>query len=59
MFGLSGEHLILFVVLLFIFGPNQLPKLGTMFGKTARNLKNSLRGEKDAQFRKLREYDAP
>ncbi len=58
MFGLSGEHIILFVVLLFIFGPSQLPKIGSTLGKTARNLKNSLGGEKDAQFRKLREYDA-
>lgn len=58
MFGLSGEHIILFVVIMFIFGPTQLPKIGSVLGKTARNLKNSLHGEKDAKFRKLREYDA-
>lgn len=57
MFGLSGEHIILFVVILFIFGPTQLPKIGSILGKTARNIKNSMNGEKDAQYRKLREYD--
>lgn len=58
MFGLSGEHLIILVAVLFIFGPAQLPKLGAVLGKTARNFKDGFKGVHEPRYRKLGERDA-
>lgn len=49
--GLSGiggpELLIILVVVLLIFGPKQLPKLGKMFGKTMREVRSGMEGIND------------
>ncbi len=39
MFGLSGEHLLILVGILLIFGPRKLPELGASLGKALRSFK--------------------
>ena len=41
----TNELLIVLLVVLIIFGPKQLPKLGKMFGKTMRNFKDGMSEE--------------
>ncbi len=41
----TQELLIILVVVVIIFGPKQLPKLGKMFGKTMRNFKEGINEE--------------
>ena len=38
----TNELLIILVVVLLIFGPKNLPKLGKMFGKTMNNFKKGM-----------------
>ncbi len=57
MFGLSASHLLIFALVVLFFGPKAFPKLGSMLGKTTRNFRNALRGEKEAEFRKLDDKD--
>ena len=38
----TQELMIILLVVLIIFGPKQLPKLGKMFGKTMRNFKEGI-----------------
>ncbi|GEM_PF-1700672 len=42
MFGLSGEHLILLTLALFVFGPKGLPRIGTSVGRAARGVRDFL-----------------
>lgn len=44
MFGKIGvpELLVVLVIVLVIFGPKQLPKLGETFGKTIKSFRNSM-----------------
>lgn len=42
MFGISGEHLLVLLVILLIFGPRRLPDLGHSLGRTFRNFKDGL-----------------
>jgi sec-independent protein translocase protein TatA len=44
MFPDKAPLLILLVVVLVIFGPNQLPKLAKMVGKSAKSLKDGMDG---------------
>ena len=44
MFGISGEHLLVLVVILLIFGPKRLPDLGHSMGKTLKNFKDAMNG---------------
>lgn len=48
MFGLRAPELIiiLFVVLI-IFGPKNLPKLGKSLGSTVKNIREGMEGDKD------------
>jgi sec-independent protein translocase protein TatA len=56
MFGFSGEHLILLLIILFIFGPKKIPQLGYSFGKFLRNFKESYSGKvKEVNYKKLGE----
>ncbi len=41
----TNELLIILLVVLIIFGPKQLPKLGKMFGKTMRSFKDGINEE--------------
>ena len=36
------EFIIVLIIVLVIFGPNNLPKLGKMFGKTMKNFKEGM-----------------
>lgn len=41
--GIGGpEAIIILIVVLVIFGPKQLPKLGKMFGKTMREVRSGM-----------------
>ena len=42
MFNMSKEIIIVLVIVLIIFGPTQLPKLGKMFGKTMKGLREGM-----------------
>ena len=53
MFGISGEHLVVLVVILLIFGPKRLPQLGNTLGKAIKNFKDAVSGVEDAKFRKI------
>lgn len=48
MFGISGEHLLVLLVILIIFGPKRLPDLGHSIGKTMKNFKDALAGQTEA-----------
>jgi len=50
MFGLKmGELLIIFLVILVLFGGTKLPQLGSSLGQAIRNFKKGFGGEADAQ----------
>jgi sec-independent protein translocase protein TatA len=50
MFGLSGLHLfILLIVLLIIFGPGKLPELGKSIGAAISEFKNSVARKEDPE----------
>lgn len=44
MFGISGEHLLVLLVILLFFGPRRLPELGNSLGRTMKNFKDALSG---------------
>lgn len=48
MFGISGEHLLVLLVILLIFGPKRLPDLGHSIGRTLKNFKDAMGGQMDA-----------
>ena len=41
------ELLIILAVVLILFGPSQIPKLTKMFGKSVKNFKDGMAGEKE------------
>lgn len=47
-FGIA-EIIIILVVILIIFGPKNLPKLGTAIGKAVKNLREGLGGNKKVE----------
>ena len=57
--GLGGpEILIVLVVVLLIFGPRNLPKLGSALGKTVKNVREGMEGEDDADNKDAEKKDA-
>ena len=44
----TNELLIILVVVLLIFGPKNLPKLGKMFGKTINGFKKGMEDDEDS-----------
>jgi len=60
MLGISGEHLLVLLVILLIFGPRRLPDLGHAVGRTMKNFKDGLSGvEKPEQIEKKTEDENP
>lgn len=51
MFGISGEHLLVLLVILLIFGPKRLPDLGHSIGRTLKNFKDGMNAHTAAQDR--------
>ncbi|RZA06548.1 MAG: twin-arginine translocase TatA/TatE family subunit [Proteobacteria bacterium] len=49
MFGISGEHILVLLVILLIFGPKRLPDLGHSIGRTLKNFKDGMSSHHDAQ----------
>ena len=47
MFGFSGEHLLVLLVILLIFGPKRLPDLGHSLGRTLKNFKDAMSGNQN------------
>ncbi len=43
----TTELIVIFCIVLLIFGPSQLPKLTKMFGKSVKNFKDGLEGDKE------------
>lgn len=47
-FGMGlPELLVILAVILLIFGPKNLPKLGSALGKTVKNLRDGMGGDKE------------
>ncbi len=44
MYGFSGEHLLVLLIILLIFGPKRLPDLGHSIGRTLKNFKDGMAG---------------
>ena len=53
MLGLSGEHLIILVGILLIFGPQRLPQAGAAVGKAVRNFREHFKGIQEPEFKRL------
>ena len=53
MFGLSGEHIVILLIILLIFGPRKLPELGNTLGKAMKNFKDSSSGVQEAKYRNI------
>ena len=47
------EIIVILVVVLVIFGPKNLPKLGSAFGKTVKNVREGMEGD-DGRTRRAR-----
>ena len=54
----TNELLIILVVVLLIFGPKNLPKLGKMFGKTINGFKKGMEDDDDADSEEKTEKKA-
>lgn len=52
------ELLIILAVILLIFGPKNLPKLGSALGKTVKNLREGVSGAKDETVEEVVEDEA-
>jgi len=57
MFNYSKEIIIVLVIVLIIFGPTQLPKLGKMFGKTMKGLREGMDGVDESEGKPEGETD--
>ncbi len=53
MFGFSGEHILIALVVLLIFGPKNLPKMGSFLGKTLRSFKDGVNGVIEPEYKNL------
>ena len=51
MFGKMGmqELLVVLAIVIILFGPKQLPKLGKMFGKTVKSFKSGMEKETETK----------
>lgn len=47
MFGLSGGHILILVVVILLFGAKRLPELGSALGRGMRAFKKGLEGGED------------
>lgn len=58
-FGMGGlELIIILVIVLIIFGPKQLPKLGKLFGKGVKNVREGVESGKEKIDAKFEEVEA-
>lgn len=56
MFGLRApELIIILVVVLIIFGPKNLPKLGKSLGSTVKNIREGMEGDDKAETKQAEE----
>ena len=49
MFPKGFEWVVILIVVLLIFGPKNLPKLGKSLGKTVKNIREGMSGDGDAE----------
>ncbi len=54
----TNELIIVLVVVLIIFGPKNLPKLGKMFGKTMKGFKEGINDDEDDEAAKEKKASA-
>lgn len=59
MLGISGEHLLVLLVILLIFGPRRLPDLGHSIGRTLKNFKDGMSGVSHDEPQKIEKKDPP
>ena len=57
------ELLVILIVVLLIFGPKNLPKIGSALGKTVKNVREGMEGDEEeetpAKVVKASEFEAP
>jgi len=58
MLGLSGEHLLVLLIILLIFGPRRLPDLGHSIGRTIKNFKDGMNGSSSAPEKPAQKLEA-
>jgi sec-independent protein translocase protein TatA len=58
MLGLSGEHLLVLLIILLIFGPRRLPDLGHSIGRTIKNFKDGMNGTSSAPEKPAQKLEA-
>ena len=59
LFGLGVQELVVILIIaLLIFGPKNLPKLGSALGKTVKNVREGLNGKEELPEAKLSEDEA-
>jgi sec-independent protein translocase protein TatA len=58
MLGLSGEHLLVLLIILLIFGPRRLPDLGHSIGRTIKNFKDGMSGTASAPEKPAQKLEA-
>ncbi len=56
MFGISGEHLVILLIIFLVVGPKKLPQLGNTLGKAIKNFKDAVAGVEDAKYRKIDDH---
>lgn len=44
----TTELLVILAIVVVLFGPTQIPKLSRMFGKSVKNFRDGMSGDKDA-----------
>lgn len=59
MFGLSGEHIVIVLIILLIFGPRKLPELGNTLGKAIKNFKDSVQNVQEVKYRNIDDTEPP
>lgn len=59
MFGISGEHLLVLLVILLVFGPKRLPDLGSSLGRTLRNFKEAMNPSEERRLVQTAQNAAP
>lgn len=59
MFGISGEHLLVLLVVLLIFGPRRLPDLGNSLGRAIKGFKDATNGKYNEPTESLEKVAAP
>lgn len=54
---ISGEHILIIVGVLLVFGPRRIPQAAAALGKAARNFKDQLNGVIEPEYKRMTPSD--